>query len=61
MLFKMAYKIDPEKCISCGACEGACPVTCIKQGETCFVIDKEQCIECGTCEGVCPVGAPKAE
>ena len=61
VLFKMAYKIDPEKCISCGACEGACPVTCIKQGESCFVIDKEKCIECGTCEGVCPVGAPKAE
>ena len=57
----MAYKINPEKCISCGACEGACPVTCIKQGETCFVIDKAQCIECGTCEGVCPVGAPEVE
>ena len=57
----MAYKIDPEKCISCGACAGACPVSCIKQGETCYVIDKEQCIECGTCEGVCPVGAPSIE
>ena len=20
------YEIDPEKCISCGACEGVCPV-----------------------------------
>ena len=20
------YVIDPEKCISCGACEGTCPV-----------------------------------
>ena len=57
----MAYKIDPEKCISCGACSGACPVSCIKQGEKCYEIDKAQCIECGTCQGVCPVGAPDQE
>lgn len=57
----MAYKIDPEKCISCGACAGACPVSCIEQGEKCYMIDKERCIECGTCAGVCPVEAPSAE
>ena len=55
------YKINPEKCISCGACAGACPMSCIEQGEKCYVIDKERCIECGTCEGVCPVGAPTVE
>lgn len=57
----MAYKINPETCISCGACEGACPVTCIEKGEKCYVIDKEKCIECGTCAGVCPVEAPVQE
>ena len=32
----MAYKIDCEKCISCGACAADCPVGCISQGENCF-------------------------
>ena len=56
----MAYKIT-DKCISCGACAGACPVGSISQGNEHFEIDKNVCIECGTCAGVCPVGAPEAE
>lgn len=55
----MAYRIDPEKCISCGACAAACPMSCISQGEKCYVIDEKVCIECGSCAGVCPVDAPK--
>lgn len=53
----MAYRIN-EKCISCGACEGACPVACIKAGAERYVIDEATCISCGTCKGVCPVEAP---
>lgn len=56
----MAYKIT-DKCISCGACAGACPVECISQGEDKYIIDEERCIECGTCQGVCPVAAPEQE
>ena len=53
----MAYKIN-EKCISCGACASACPMSCISQGSDKCEIDANVCISCGTCAGVCPVGAP---
>lgn len=56
----MAYKIT-DKCISCGACAGACPVQCISQGDERYVIDPEQCISCGTCASICPVSAPEAD
>lgn len=55
----MAYKIT-DKCISCGACAGACPVSCIAQTSEKYEIDASKCIDCGTCQGVCPVEAPEA-
>ncbi len=56
----MAYKISSD-CISCGACEGECPVSAISSGDDQFVIDADACIDCGTCEGVCPTGAISAD
>lgn len=56
----MAYKIN-ENCINCGACAGACPMSCISQGDERHVIDPAVCIDCGSCAGVCPVEAPVAE
>ena len=56
----MAYVISDE-CIACGACEGECPVECIKQDGDKYVISKDDCTECGACEGVCPVDACKPE
>lgn len=56
----MAYVITDE-CISCGACAGECPVSCISEGAERYVIDADACVECGTCAEVCPVGAPVAE
>ncbi len=56
----MAYKIT-DACISCGACEAECPVSCISAGDDKYAIDADTCIECGACAGVCPVDAPQPE
>ena len=52
----MAYVINKD-CISCGACEGECPVSAISAGDSKYVVDQDSCIDCGACGGVCPVGA----
>ena len=52
----MAHYIN-DKCISCGACEPVCPVSCIAAGDDIFVIDPDVCIDCGACPPVCPVDA----
>ncbi len=57
----MAYKIDTEACIGCGACATDCPVECIAEQDGKYVIDADKCLDCGACAGSCPVEAPKAE
>jgi len=52
----MAYTIT-DACVSCGTCEGECPVGAISQGDTQFNIDADACIDCGTCASVCPTEA----
>lgn len=49
----MAHLIK-DTCISCGACEGECPVSAISEGDTIYTIDADTCIDCGACVGVCP-------
>lgn len=53
----MAYVIE-DSCISCGACEPACPQSCISEGSDKYVITESDCISCGVCASVCPVDAP---
>ena len=52
----MAYVIS-DSCVSCGTCEGECPVGAISQGDSQYEINADSCVDCGTCAGVCPVGA----
>ena len=51
----MAYVISSD-CVSCGACEGACPVSAISQGDEHYEIDAGTCIDCGTCAYPGPPG-----
>lgn len=52
----MAYVIGDE-CLSCGACESACPVGAISQGDDKYEINADECIECGACAEGCPADA----
>ncbi len=56
----MAFKIS-DACISCGTCEGACPVGAIAAGDGQYEIKADACIDCGTCAGACPVNAISEE
>ena len=51
----MAYKIEKEDCVNCGACETVCPVAAISEVEDKRFIDAETCIDCGACAEACPV------
>lgn len=46
----MAYVIS-DSCVSCGTCEGECPVGAISAGDGKYEIAADTCIECGTCAG----------
>jgi ferredoxin len=54
--FEMARVISDD-CVSCGTCEGECPVGAISQGDGKFVVDADSCVDCGACEAACPTGA----
>ena len=51
----MAYTIDKDACIGCGACQGDCPVEAISDAGGVMEIDAEKCIDCGLCEKTCPI------
>lgn len=52
----MAYRINDDECIACGACQPVCPVECISEKDDGKrLIDEDTCISCGACAGVCPV------
>ncbi len=53
----MTYKIDKEKCISCGICVVDCPgATELEEDGKAKIIDQKKLEECGG-EKVCPYEA----
>ena len=57
----MAYKVNPDACINCGACEGECPSGAISEVDDKRKVDSEKCVSCGACSSVCPVEAISEE
>ncbi len=55
----MAYVINTDECIACGACEAECPEGAISEVNGAYMIDPAKCSECGTCADVCPSGSPQ--
>ena len=53
-------RIDPERCIACGACADACTHKAIIAGDA-YSIRGERCDECGNCFRVCPVSAVESK
>ena len=54
------FKVDREKCISCGACAADCPATIIDMRDGYPLIRKEnekRCYRCQHCLAICPTAA----
>lgn len=62
---KMAFKIDKNKCVGCGACAFTClfgVISAVDEQATLYAIDEQKCVECGQCAHLCPndaIGAPE--
>jgi polyferredoxin len=50
-------KTEPDRCVSCGLCEKACPVLAIDPGEGGIRQVNMYCSRCGACADVCRKGA----
>ena len=63
-----AVRKEPEPCIRCAKCVGACPMglepyllaklSAVKNWERCEQEDITSCIECGSCQFTCPAHRP---
>ena len=53
----MPYRVNKDRCVSCGTCEGECPIGALKFEDDFPVIDANLCAECGACADACPCEA----
>ncbi|PIS28755.1 ferredoxin [Candidatus Saganbacteria bacterium CG08_land_8_20_14_0_20_45_16] len=57
----MAYVINKETCLGCGACVAQCGQGAIEEAGDKYRIKQEKCTDCGACVGFCPVQAISKE
>lgn len=53
----MAFIIDENKCLGCGACAFMCLFNipqAVNSEKSLYTIDAEKCHGCGQCENICP-------
>ncbi len=55
----MAFTIQEEKCVGCGACAWGClfDVPKLDPDKPVYRIEKDKCVGCGHCENICPNNA----
>jgi Fe-S-cluster-containing hydrogenase component 2 len=53
----MAYQINKEVCVGCGACEATCPASAITPTDDNKYQIGDACVDCGSCAAGCPVSA----
>jgi len=55
------YEVNPDVCVSCGACETHCRFDAIKLIDDRALIDPVTCESCGVCKEICPVDAIRSQ
>lgn len=59
----MAFQLNKEQCVGCGACAFIClyhAISAVDPEGTCYAIDEAKCVECGQCSHICPNSAISA-
>ncbi|MBC9784026.1 4Fe-4S binding protein [Heliobacterium chlorum] len=51
----MAYQVNADGCVACGACQFVCPASCVSEVNGGIrIIDEPACTDCGSCVDACP-------